>query len=165
MTAQKNKVLRAKNDLCTGCMMCVLMCSLAKTGIVNPHLSRIRVTLSDKDNPHTVTFCRHCKNPPCQKACPIPDAMYLDDNTGAVIINESICIGCLACVDACPFGAIQVGPNREILKCDLCGGDPLCVKYCPTRPENGVPSLVRPGERCLEYIAPDRIKASALKTT
>jgi carbon-monoxide dehydrogenase iron sulfur subunit len=33
-------------------------------------------------------------------------------------------------VDACPYDALfQFGD--ALLKCDLCGGDPLCVKYCP----------------------------------
>mgnify|MGYP003332077943 CR=1 FL=1 len=50
---------------------------------------------------------------------------------GVVVVEPEHCIGCLACVDACPFGAIYVGPEHSVQKCDLCGGDPLCVKYCP----------------------------------
>ena len=35
---------------------------------------------------------------------------------------------------ACPFGAILVDPKTgDVVKCDLCGGDPTCVKVCPTR--------------------------------
>jgi len=36
-----------------------------------------------------------------------------------------------ACVDACPFGAIQLDPEGNPLKCDLCGGAPMCAQYCP----------------------------------
>ena len=33
----------------------------------------------------------------------------------------------------CPFGAILYDPdNRRVIKCDLCGGDPQCVRFCPT---------------------------------
>ncbi len=78
--------------------------------------------------------------------------MEIDAKTGAVIIDEDACTGCLDCADACPFDAIFVGPDNEVLKCDLCGGDPICVKYCPERPENSLPHLVYPERSCLEYV-------------
>jgi len=52
-----------------------------------------------------------------------------------VLINAGECVGCHACVDACPFGAIYVHPDIDVpLKCDLCGdnGEPQCAKMCPT---------------------------------
>ena len=37
------------------------------------------------------------------------------------------------CTIACPFGATFYDADDDlILKCDLCGGAPECVKYCPT---------------------------------
>ena len=43
------------------------------------------------------------------------------------------CIGCAACVDACPFGMAALHPESGLaLICDLCGGDPACVKRCAT---------------------------------
>jgi len=53
-----------------------------------------------------------------------------DELTGAVVIDEQKCIGCKACVTACPFGAILLTPEGTLIKCDLCKGDPKCVKYC-----------------------------------
>ena len=48
--------------------------------------------------------------------------------------KEDLYIGCRACVAACPFGAIRYWPeDNKILKCDLCGGDPACVRYCATK--------------------------------
>jgi Fe-S-cluster-containing hydrogenase component 2 len=41
----------------------------------------------------------------------------------------------MECVPACPFDTVFVAPSGEVLKCDLCGGDPACVKACSTRPE------------------------------
>ena len=152
-----NRVFRAIPDLCTGCGLCELVCSLKKTGTINPYLARIRVFRSSDDGSSTPIICRHCKTPPCQQACPVPEAMYLDSKTGAVVINDAECIGCLACMDACPFGAIWVGPNEELLKCDLCEGVPVCVKYCPTRPDHQFPHLLYGRASALEYVEPHRM--------
>lgn len=150
------KVFRAIQELCTRCRMCELTCSLAKTGTVTPSRARIRVHQSGEHGACGVIFCRHCKAPLCQKACPVPEAMSVDQGTGAVSINQAICIGCRACVEACPFDAIQIGPEGEVLKCDLCGGNPVCVKYCPPRPAAQFPSLPYPEASCLEYIEPHK---------
>ncbi|MBI4319265.1 MAG: 4Fe-4S dicluster domain-containing protein [Chloroflexi bacterium] len=154
---KRSKVFRAIPDLCTGCLQCEMICSLVKTGTVSPSLSRIGVSRSYKDGSCAPTICRHCTVPLCQHACPVPEAMWLDENTAAVVINEDKCIGCLACMEACPFDAIWVGPNKEVLKCDLCGGEPACVKYCPPRPDNQFPSLPYPQASALEYVEPHRI--------
>ena len=150
----RTMVFRVVPQVCDGCRMCELMCSLKHTNMVNPHLSRIRVVRS-KDGVSYPIACRHCKNPPCQAVCPIPGAMTLDEQTGAVVIDDSKCISCLACVEACPFEAIQVGPNREILKCDLCGGEPLCVKYC--QPRDQLPRFPYPKQSCLQYVEPRKV--------
>lgn len=151
------KVLRADSRFCDGCGICELVCSLSKTGSVNPLLARLRVHRSRDPGPTRVAICRHCTTPLCQEACPVPGAMYLDMKTGAVVVDPKTCIGCLACLDACPFGAIWLGPGREVLKCDLCGGDPLCVKYCPPRPENSLPSLPFPRQSCLQFVESYRV--------
>ncbi len=138
---KKNKVFRAIPELCTGCWQCQLVCSLTKTGTINPSRARIRVSRSEKDGSCAPIVCRHCKAPLCQLACPAPEAMYLDEDTGAVVINDAKCIGCLACMEACPFDAIWIGPDKEVLKCDLCGGDPMCAKVCrhyPHLPNNAL---------------------------
>jgi Fe-S-cluster-containing hydrogenase component 2 len=37
------------------------------------------------------------------------------------------------CVNACPLGNVTFSSaTRQIVKCDLCDGDPQCAKYCPS---------------------------------
>jgi anaerobic carbon-monoxide dehydrogenase iron sulfur subunit len=146
-----NLVFKTIPDLCTGCLECEIVCSLKKTGRVNVSLARIKIHLSQEDGKSTPVICRHCKNAACLKACQVAGAMQWDERTGIVSIDEKNCTGCKACVKACPFKAIRVGPGGEVLKCDLCGGDPQCVKYCYPRPasQSGLPY---PSASCLEYV-------------
>ncbi len=76
--------------------------------------------------------CLQCEDPICKMVCPV-NAITKDEKTGAVITDQSKCIGCKLCMIACPFGAISIDPvTKEVIRCDLCGGDPQCVKFCPT---------------------------------
>ena len=59
------------------------------------------------------------------------DAIKRNPVTGAVLVDRDICVGCGMCVSACPFGYMHL---EEFLgkacKCDLCGGNPVCVQMC-----------------------------------
>lgn len=63
--------------------------------------------------------------------------MYVDEKTGARVIDESKCTeDCSLCMKACgsyfDLPRIVFHPDKKIpVKCDLCGGDPECVKWCP----------------------------------
>jgi Fe-S-cluster-containing hydrogenase component 2 len=49
-------------------------------------------------------------------------------------VNHEVCIGCRSCIGVCPFGAMNYNPTtRKVFKCDLCGGDPQCVRFCEVR--------------------------------
>ena len=96
--------------------------------------------------PHPVVrmavVCNQCKDAKCMAACPT-NAIYRKD--GIVKINAGECIGCHACVDACPFGAMYVHSDLDVpLKCDLCAdnGNPKCVEMCPTGAIVSIPEHV-----------------------
>ena len=58
--------------------------------------------------------------------------MSRDADTGAMIVDGDLCVGCRMCIVACPFGAVILdGDRRQAIKCDLCGGvEPWCVRFC-----------------------------------
>ena len=145
------RILTSEPDLCTGCRICELICSLGKTGELNIYRARIKIVTRDELGIFIPVICRHCVKPACLSACPVPEAMVRDEQTGAVCIIEENCIGCRECVDTCPFGAIQLDPEGNPLKCDLCGGDPLCVRHCPTRPLEGQNNQPPSEQSCLQF--------------
>jgi len=82
--------------------------------------------------------CMHCDWPACVKACPSPGALTKMPE-GAVVHNPDYCIGCKACIAACPFDIPRNNPELEkMAKCTLCydriteGKQPACVTACPT---------------------------------
>ena len=126
------KMLLIDPDKCTGCRMCVLACSFNKTNTFNPTRSRISIAKWDEEGIMVPIMCQHCEDPPCMAACPI-DAISKDEETGTVLINQAICIGCRMCMMVCPFGGPLFDPvERKVVSCDLCDGDPQCVSICPT---------------------------------
>lgn len=135
------KKLLTDNNVCTGCRYCEAVCSLVHFSEVNPRLSRIKVMENTKKGTAEIFVCRQCSRPPCVKACP-EGAMERDSNTGAIIIKYENCNSCMACVSACPFGTIFIPEEgKPPLVCDLCGGDPMCVKFCRNYPHKGHAAL------------------------
>jgi protein NrfC len=141
---------------CQGCVSCMLACSLVHEGVESLSLSRIQVIQNSFEKwPQDVTIeqCRQCVEPLCVDACPA-DALQADPEHGYVRrVDEDKCIGCGACVEACPFTPSRpiVAPDSDFdgdlksRKCDLCadaayhwddaGGGPdgkqACVEICP----------------------------------
>ena len=120
-------------ELCSGCRLCELACAVTRQKVNNPKKARIRVTTV---YPHPVVrmpvVCSQCRDAKCAAACP---TNAIITQNGVVKINADDCVGCHACVDACPFGAMYVHTELEVpLKCDLCqdNGEPECAKMCPT---------------------------------
>lgn len=118
-------------EKCSGCRLCELVCSTQKNpGITNPKKSRIRIAIEHRENRNTPRMCIQCDDHPCLDACPVV-AISLKGFQGIPVIDSEACTGCEACVPACPHGFMFFDPETRIaLKCDLCGGDPECVKNC-----------------------------------
>ena len=91
--------------------------------------------------------CFHCSSPACVSVCPVAALHKLDN--GPVAWDESRCIGCRYCQNACPFDIPKFEWDEaypKIQKCTLCwdriedGLEPACSKTCP-------PSAIEFGER------------------
>lgn len=114
---------------CSGCRMCEVACSLHHEGRIWPEASRVRVFMfvPGVDFPH---LCTQCHDYPCVEACPV-EALSVDDETLAVIVNRERCTSCGVCVTACPGRVPFLHPgDGKATICDLCGGNPECVKIC-----------------------------------
>ncbi len=120
---------------CVGCRTCEIVCSLSHDDICRPALARIDTVYDPTKTLSSLAVmanvCRQCNMADCYLACEY-DALVLDPVTGARIIDASKCQGCGECFAACPWDMIRENADAGVFtKCDLCGGDPQCVKYCP----------------------------------
>lgn len=123
--------LQIDPEKCTGCRSCELACSLEKAGEFNPARSRIRQVAFLEEALCLPLSCLQCEEPFCTKVCP-SRALSRDEETGVVSIRAEACIGCRMCTLACPFGMVGFSPEGKAEKCDLCGGEPECVAFCPS---------------------------------
>ncbi|KKN34103.1 hypothetical protein LCGC14_0797110 [marine sediment metagenome] len=151
---------------CYGCRACTVAC---KSEFQVP-LGVFRAVVKEKDSgifPKAKRFfqpilCNHCANPPCVEACPVDPVKETYKHNGKaveyekkatfqrpdglVLVDYERCIGCHACVEACPYKARYVDPirwagadtdNKTIGKCVFCfhridkGVTPSCVNTCP----------------------------------
>lgn len=122
------KVIAVDPSLCCGCRTCELVCSLHLVGEFRPSASGIRRHTLNDDLAFVPVSCLHCTEPMCLDVCPV--GAISRDSSGIVRLDRSACVGCLICHLACPIGALAVADGKTV-KCDLCGGEPLCVKRCP----------------------------------
>lgn len=127
--------------LCVGCMNCVVACKNENqvpegrsrdwvTETVHGEFPHVRLEIRSER-------CNHCDRSPCVTCCPTGASQRRDD--GIVVVDKSKCIGCKACMAACPYNARFVDPAGHVSKCTFCehlvarGQNPACVSSCPTR--------------------------------
>lgn len=136
------KIIVSNPERCTGCRLCESVCSFIHNGRCNPAESRIRILRQEHKGIDVPVSCLQCDDPICANVCPV-NAISRNPKTQAMETDPDLCVRCNMCVIACPFGGCLVGPGGEILRCDLCGGDPQCIQLCQTK--------------AIEYIRVDKI--------
>ena len=117
---------------CDGCRICEQICTFFHEQEFNPRRARIKVEKVELQE-NTPILCNQCRD--CLDVCPL-EAISWDEALGIVRIDGDQCNGCGICIDSCELGALYMDPVTELaITCDLCNGDPQCVKWCP---EEGV---------------------------
>lgn len=129
-----SRLLRVIATQCNGCGNCEMACAFVHAAGAGPGRPRINVVrgLPSRPGGGTPVVCLQCDDAACVAACPA-GALARNDATGAIELHEPRCVRCGSCVGACPFGnALWDVDRRLVVKCDLCGGDPWCARFCPT---------------------------------
>jgi len=96
---------------CVGCSSCSAACRAEQGTPAGISFNKVKISEIGNYPNAKMKFlpmpCMHCKEPPCLEVCPTEATFKQDD--GLVLINEEECIGCGACIVACPYG------SRELL--------------------------------------------------
>lgn len=130
------------NRKCIGCHACSVACKMehqVPLGVNRTYVKQVDVGVYPNVRRHfQVTRCNQCDNPPCVAICPVTAMFQRPD--GIVDFDREVCIGCKACIAACPYDAIYIDPgSNSAEKCNFCahrvdqGLEPACVIVCPER--------------------------------
>lgn len=128
---------------CSGCRRCEIACSLSHEGKIWPETSRVRVfmLIPGVEIPH---LCAQCHDHPCLESCPT-NAISVSEETSAILVDKGKCTACGQCIAACPGRVPHLHPKEKYaLICDLCDGDPQCVKVCRAGGWNALQVVPKP---------------------
>ncbi len=140
---QKNLAMVIVGDRCIGCDACYVSCKTDWDVPAMKEAFRTKVFEVESEDIHgnpTIgflpTLCNHCDNAPCVDVCPT-GASFKRDEDGIVLVEPDMCIGCKACMVACPYDARYYNEEEQTVdKCTFClprisnGLDPACVTTC-----------------------------------
>ena len=135
------KMIVTDRARCSGCQRCEMMCTLKNDGAAQQSIARVRVWdnynfgsgVDTNDGifgncQFTVASCKQCADPQCAKYCPV-HAIHSDEETGARVVDEDVCIGCGMCSAACPWNMPHINAQTGTsTKCISCG---RCAEQCP----------------------------------
>jgi Fe-S-cluster-containing dehydrogenase component/formate-dependent nitrite reductase membrane component NrfD len=145
---------------CIGCHACTTACKSENEvplGVTRTYVKAVEAGVFPQvRRSFQVTRCNQCEDAPCVAAC--PTAAMFRRGDGIVDFDKSACIGCKACMAACPYDAIFINPDdHSAEKCNLCshridaGLEPACVVVCPVEAIL-VGDLNDPGSRVSEIV-------------
>lgn len=119
--------LQFNPELCHGCKYCELSCSAKHEKVFNPHKARLNIICRYSKSGVTVkgNVCILCKL--CMKLCPVQAISFENES---LHVDYDKCIQCGICAEKCPKKCIATAEGRPLI-CDLCDGNPTCVKFCP----------------------------------
>ena len=129
------------SDSCIGCHACTVACKSehdVPLGVNRTWVKYVETgSFPNTGRSFTVMRCNQCEDAPCVTICPT-SALHKASN-GVVDFDDSRCIGCKACMNACPYDALYINPATNTAhKCNFCnhrvevGLEPACVVVCPT---------------------------------
>jgi Fe-S-cluster-containing dehydrogenase component/Ni/Fe-hydrogenase subunit HybB-like protein len=125
---------------CIGCHACTVACKAENDVPLGSFRTWVKYvekgTFPEVKRHFAVLRCNHCTNAPCVTICPVTALEKRHD--GIVDIDRDVCIGCRACMQACPYDAIYLNADLgAVEKCHYCahrvekGLEPACVIVCP----------------------------------
>ena len=129
------------NQKCIGCHACTVACKAEHETPIGVNRTWVKY-IEKGEFPHSqrhfsVMRCNHCDDAPCIEICPVTALFRRED--GIVDFDNQRCIGCKACMQACPYDALYLDPDTlTAAKCNYCahrvdiGLEPACVNVCPT---------------------------------
>ncbi len=131
------------NRKCIGCHACTVACKSehdVPLGVYRTWVKYVETGQFPDNRRHfTVLRCNHCDDAPCIPSCPVT-ALYRREQDGIVDFDPERCIGCKACLQACPYDALHIDPDTHTAaKCNFCahrvevGLEPSCQVVCPTQ--------------------------------
>ncbi len=129
------------NRTCIGCHACTVACKSehdVPLGVNRTHVKYIeKGEYPNSTREFSVHRCNHCEDSPCTDICPTTALFTRSD--GIVDFDDERCIGCKSCMQACPYDALYIDPNKgTAAKCNYCAHrieksyEPACVIVCPT---------------------------------
>ena len=127
-------------DACIGCHACTVACKAENDVPVGGFRTNVKYVEVGKfpqvKRSFLVQRCNQCTDAPCVTICPVNALTKRKD--GIVDIDRDACIGCRACMQACPYDALYLNDDLgAVEKCHFCahriekGLEPACVTVCP----------------------------------
>ena len=141
----KKYALKIDHESCWGCRTCEVACKQENQSAEGVKLIEVAKEgpRMEKGKPvfaYRINVCLHCEEPPCMDACPDEAIVRREDQI--VVLDDGVCSGCEACIEACPYDVIAFDVQRGLArKCNLCHhrvdngllpacADNICLAHC-----------------------------------